>query len=219
VVGVIAAWLFGLARWVSKHPVTGRLIGFGFQFGSWLIPVKPIVVNKWVIAFPHPKPSYENHVLVIPKRAIATFTDLLLPENQRYLFELFNTAQALAKTWGWAGFSFGVNGGAYQEVRQVHFHLYQGQAHFRIFDQGVGPRMVFEHPKPCREAHLVILLPADWQDGLGIFSNNLIQLIEKQLLAYAGYTVFVQFDPLPESCGLILHLVSGESLQPSVGTH
>lgn len=209
---MIASALFRFARWVSKHSVTGRLIGWGFQYGSWLIPVKPIVADKRVIAFPHPKPSYDDHVLVIPKRAIATFVDLLKKANRDYLLALLDTAQMLSAAWGWTGFSFGVNGGINQEVGQVHFHLYRGQEHFRIFDGRVDGSMVFEHPNPNRESHLVIVLPADWADGLDVFSQDLIVLIETQLLVYAGYTVFVQFDPLPKGSGLIFHLVSGERL-------
>lgn len=210
-VDVIAATLFRFAHWVSKHPITGRLIGLGFQYGSGLIPVRPIVANKMVFAFPHPKPSYDDHVLIIPKRAIATFSDLLTYENQGYLLALLDTARTLATEWGWNGFLFGVNGGVNQEVRQVHFHLYRGQEHFRVFDGVVDGSMVFEHPNPCRASHLVIVFPVDWQDGLDVFSKDLVRLIEKQLLIHAGYTVFVQFDPLPQGCGLVFHLVSGAS--------
>ena len=209
---MIASALFRFARWVSKHPVTGRLIGLGFQYGSWLIPVKPIVADKRVIAFPHPKPSYDDHVLVIPKRAIGTFVDLLKKENRAYLLALLDTAKTLSNVWEWTGFSFGVNGGVNQEVGQVHFHLYRGQEHFRVFDGAVDGSMVFEHPNPSRESHLVIVLPVDWADGLDVFAQDLIALIEKLLMVYAGYTVFVQFDPLPQGSGLIFHLVSGARL-------
>lgn len=205
---MIASALFRFARWVSKHPMTGRLIGLGFQYGSGLIPVKPIVANKTVIAFPHPKPSYDHHVLVIPKRAIATFSDLLKAENHRYLLALIDTAQRLSQEWGWQGFSFGVNGGANQEVGQVHFHLYRGQEHFSVFEGGLDGSMVFEHPNSNRSSHLVVALPVDWQGGLGVFAQDLVRLIEKQLSMHAGYTVFVQFEPLPQGCGLVLHLVS-----------
>lgn len=205
---MIASALFRFARWVSKHPVTGRLIGLGFQYGSGLIPVKPIVANKKVIAFPHPKPSYDDHVLVIPKRAISTFTDLLSTDNHKYLLALIDTARTVSEEWDWQGFSFGVNGGANQEVGQVHFHLYRGQEHFRVFNGVLDGSMVFEHPNPCRTSHLVIAFPVDWRDGLDVFSQDLVRLIEKQLSAHAGYTVFVQFDSLPQGCGLIFHLVS-----------
>jgi len=210
---VIAQALFRFARWVSKHPLTGRLIGWGFQYGSWLIPIKPIVTNRKLIAFPHPKPSYDSHVLVIPKQAIPTFPELLKPQHQHYLVALFEAVQALTQQWGWDSFSFGVNGGVYQEVRQVHFHLYLGQDHFDVFDGRVDGSMVFEHPKPRRASHLVIVLPQNWQEGLHVFASDLVLLIEKQLLTHAGYTVFVQFDSLPEGCGLVLHLVSGEGRQ------
>lgn len=205
---MIASALFRFARWVSKHPLTGHLIGLGFQYGSGLIPVKPIVANKMVIAFPHPKPSYDDHVLVIPKRAIATFTDLLSSDYHKYLLALIDTARTLSQEWGWQGFSFGVNGGVNQEVGQVHFHLYRGQEHFRIYDGVLDGSMVFEHPNPTRDSHLVIVFPVDWQDGLSVFSQDLILLIKKQLSVNAGYTVFIQFDPLPQGCGLVFHLVS-----------
>jgi len=207
---VIGAALFRFARWLSKHPITGKVIGWGFQYGSWLIPVRRLVDTDLVTAFPHPKPSFDDHVLVIPKRAIATFLDLLEQKNQRYLFALLEAAQALGKEWGWDVYSFGVNGGVYQDVRQVHFHLYCGQMHYQAFDGEVGGSMVFEHPNPRRASHQIVALPVNWQDGFDVFAEDLSRLIQTHMLRYAGYTIFVQFDPLPEGCGLVLHLVSGE---------
>lgn len=207
---MIGAALFRFSRWLSKHSITGKVIGWGFQYGSWLIPVRRLVDTNLVTAFPHPQPSFNNHVLVVPKRAIATFLDLLEQKNQRYLFALLETALALGVEWGWDAYSFGVNGGAYQDVRQVHFHLYQGQEHFRVFDGEVYGSMVFEHPKPCRASHQVIVLPVNWQDGLDVFAGELGRLIQTHALVRKGYTIFVQFDPLPKGSGLVLHLVSGE---------
>ena len=207
---MIGAALFRFARWLSKHPITGKVIGWGFQYGSWLIPVRRLVDTNLVTAFPHPKPSFDDHVLVIPKRAIATFLVLLEQKNRRYLFALLETAQALSNEWGWDAYSFGVNGGAYQDVRQVHFHLFRGQEHFRIFDGEVDGSMVFEHPNPRRASHQVIVLPINWQDGFDVFSEDLRRLIQTHSLMREGYTIFVQFDSMPEGCGLVLHLVSGE---------
>ena len=209
---MIGAALFRFARWLSKHPITGKVIGWGFQYGSGLIPVRQLVNTKWVTAFPHPQPSFDAHVLVIPKKAIATFLDLLKVENQRYLFALLETARTLAAKWEWSAYSFGVNGGIYQDVRQVHFHLYGGQEHFRIYDGEVAHGMVFEHPNPARESHQVIALPINWQDGMDVFASEFHRLIEAHAQKHKGYTIFIQFDPLPKGCGLVLHLVSGQTL-------
>ena len=208
---MIGTALFRFARWLSKHPMTGKVIGWGFQYGSWLIPVRRLVDTREVTAFPHPKPPFDAHVLVIPKRAIATFPDLL--EQKNYLFALLDTAQTLIAEWGWTAYSFGVNGGIYQDLRQVHFHLYNGQEHFRIFEGVVDGSMIFEHPNPCRESHQVVVLPVDWQDGMDVFAGELKQLIEAHSQIHSGYTIFVQFNSLPEGSGLVLHLVSGATRQ------
>ena len=69
--------------------------------------------------------------------------------------------------------------------------------------------MVFEHPNPRRASHQVIVLPINWQDGFDVFSEDLRRLIQTHSLMREGYTIFVQFDSMPEGCGLVLHLVSG----------
>ncbi|MCX4341509.1 MAG: hypothetical protein OSJ72_17975, partial [Lachnospiraceae bacterium] len=55
---------------MAKSPFMGSMVGEAFQYCSRLIPVKKIYNGKEVIAFYHPQPSYQNHVIIVPKKAI-----------------------------------------------------------------------------------------------------------------------------------------------------
>ncbi len=55
---------------ITKGPFMGSMVGKVFQYCSRLILVKKIYNGKEVIAFYHPQPSYQNHVIIVPKKAI-----------------------------------------------------------------------------------------------------------------------------------------------------
>ncbi|NKB65772.1 MAG: HIT domain-containing protein [Candidatus Latescibacteria bacterium] len=212
---MLGRFLFRLARLVSRHPLTGKIVGLGFQYGSFLLPVRRLADSETTVIFAHPRPAYDDHLLVVPKRAIATFPDLLAPNRLVYFAAILQAARQLLDTQGWDNYSLAVNGGRNQEVSQVHFHLYRGRAHWRPF-VGEDPThrrqndsAVFSHPRPRRALHLVlpvqIALDADRGNAL---QTRLGQLIEEGDLIARGYTVFVQFGQGPTD-GHFLHLVSG----------
>ncbi len=113
-------WLFSLAR-----STLGRfLIGRAFASLSFAIPVKRLRETKTLIAFPHPQPSYPVHILIVPKKALGGLSEVG-PAEADFLQDLFETVRSLVSEYGLeeAGYRLIANGGKYQEVAQVHFHL------------------------------------------------------------------------------------------------
>jgi histidine triad (HIT) family protein len=116
----IANLLFGIAR----GPVGERLAGWVFAYASRLLPIHRRYESRQVVAFDHPRPSYPVHILIVPKRAIGGFEDLGKADLP-ILADTFAAAQLLVEDMRLAerGYRLIVNGGAYQDVRQLHFHL------------------------------------------------------------------------------------------------
>jgi hypothetical protein len=59
---------------------------------SSAIPVRRLRETESVMAFHHPKPSYAFHVLLAPKRAVASFLDL--EPDSAFLIELTVVVQS-----------------------------------------------------------------------------------------------------------------------------
>jgi histidine triad (HIT) family protein len=103
------------------------IIGWSFAHMSFAIPVKRLRETNTLVAFYHPKPSYPVHILIVPKRARASLADLT-PEDADFTADLFAVAQSLTLELGLAerGYRLICNGGAYQDIPQLHFHLISG---------------------------------------------------------------------------------------------
>ena len=120
----ISKQLFSLA----KTPLGDLIVGLAFGKFSKVLPIKKIKETKNVIAFWHPKPYWEKHILIVPKRAITKITALNL-EDGKYIKEVYMVAKEIVKELGWesGGYTLLTNGGNRQEVNQIHFHLYTGK--------------------------------------------------------------------------------------------
>ena len=112
-------------RWVLTHM-------------SSLLPVRRLRETETLIAFYHPQPSYATHILLVPKGAYASL--MALPaESTDLMRDLLRTVQDLVRELGLerGGYRLIANGGSYQEVPHLHFHLVsdceaQGREHGRI---------------------------------------------------------------------------------------
>jgi histidine triad (HIT) family protein len=82
-----------------------------------------------LLAFYHPQPAYPVHILILPKRSIASLADLSA-EDAPLLVEIIQTAQSLVEVLELEsrGYRLIVNGGAYQELPQLHFHLVSSES-------------------------------------------------------------------------------------------
>jgi len=120
----IAKTLFSL----SKSRPGDLIVGLAFGKLNKLLPVRKIKETDKVIAFWHPKPFWEEHILIVPKKPIKSMLNLKESDND-YLAEVYKIANEIVKDLGWdkGGYTLLSNGGNRQEVNQLHFHLYSGE--------------------------------------------------------------------------------------------
>ena len=219
---MIRKLFFRRARLLSTSPQLGQIIGLGFRHLSSLLPVSRVSNNDRVVGFFHPWPAFDEHILIVPKKAIPTFQALLSQENVAYLDEVLKTAREIIASRGWNRYSLGVNAGAYQDVAQVHFHLYKEIPHWRPLEEGKplkcvmkrGAVSVFDHPHPQREVHLILCSDSGF-DGARTFRGiglALSDVLEQFPVVQTGYTVFFQFQDLLSNREMVLHIVSGETI-------
>lgn len=120
----MARWLFRLARVLARSPFARLLIGWIFTHMSFAIPVNRLHETLTLLAFHHPKPAYALHILIVPKRPLAALTDLR-PDDADFMADVFATAARLVAQFGLerCGYRLIANGGAYQDIPHLHFHL------------------------------------------------------------------------------------------------
>lgn len=98
------------------------LIGWIFAHMSFVIPVRRLRETETLMAFHHPKPAYPFHVLLVPKKAVASLKDFN-PTDMAFLTDLYSTVQSLVNEFRLPAYRLIVNGGEYQDFPQLHFHL------------------------------------------------------------------------------------------------
>ena len=96
---------------------------------SFAIPVKRLRETETLMAFHHPKPSYPFHVLLVPKKSVASLQEFDSHVSV-FLIDLYSTVQSLVDEFHLSAYRLIVNGGEYQDFPQLHFHL--------ISDVGAG---------------------------------------------------------------------------------
>jgi len=89
---------------------------------SFAIPVKRLRETETLIAFYHPKPSYPFHVLLVPKKSVASLKEFD-SKDSAFLTDLYSTVQSLVEEFHLSAYRLIVNGGEYQDFPQLHFHL------------------------------------------------------------------------------------------------
>src|SRR5262249_60197337 len=95
------------------------------------IPASVVYEDDRVLAFNDINPQAPTHVLIVPKRHIATLNDVGT-EDDRLLGELVRRAALIAKERGISEGGFrtviNTNAGAGQSVFHIHVHLLGGRA-------------------------------------------------------------------------------------------
>ena len=89
---------------------------------SFAIPVKRLRETETLMAFYHPKPTYPFHVLLVPKKSVASLKDIDATDTT-FLSDLFATVQSLVDEFNLAAYRLIINAGEYQDFPQLHFHL------------------------------------------------------------------------------------------------
>jgi diadenosine tetraphosphate (Ap4A) HIT family hydrolase len=98
------------------------LIGWIFAHMNFAIPLKRLRETETLIAFPHPKPAYPFHVLLVPKRTVLSLKELDSTDTE-FLTDLYATVQHLVDEFQLPAYRLIVNGGEFQDFPQLHFHL------------------------------------------------------------------------------------------------
>jgi histidine triad (HIT) family protein len=95
------------------------------------IPAKLVHDDDRCIAIRDINPQAPTHVLVLPKKHIATLNDLE-PDDEALVGHLFTAAAKIARDEGIADSGwrtvFNVNRGAWQTVFHIHLHVVGGRA-------------------------------------------------------------------------------------------
>ncbi len=107
---------------LARSTFGSLLIGWVFAHASFILPLKRIYESKTLVAFHHPKPSYATHIILIPKKAIRGIHAITRADGN-ILIEIVQTANQIAREFNLSHYRLIVNGGAYQDVMQLHFHL------------------------------------------------------------------------------------------------
>lgn len=107
-----------------RSPLVAYLVRLFFAHMSFLLPVKRLRETASLLAFPHPQPAYPLHILLVPKRAIPNLA-ALTPADAGFTADLFSTVASLVVEFNLEqhGYRLIANGGSYQDVPQLHFHL------------------------------------------------------------------------------------------------
>jgi diadenosine tetraphosphate (Ap4A) HIT family hydrolase len=108
----------GFALRVARRAWAGALISFAIRHFSWALPLRKICADADVVAFFHPAPSYDPHILIVPRRRARTVFALPEPCFRAAL----RVGAVLARQYE-APLQLRINGGDRQEVAQAHFHL------------------------------------------------------------------------------------------------
>jgi histidine triad (HIT) family protein len=110
-----------MQKWVWS-PWARRFIGWMFEHMSFAIPVRRLHETDTLLAFHHPKPLYTFHVLLVPKKAVASLKEFDAGDAE-FLSDLYSTVQSLVEEFHLPAYRLIVNGGDYQDFPQLHFHL------------------------------------------------------------------------------------------------
>jgi histidine triad (HIT) family protein len=92
---------------------------------SKLISVKVVGESSRVLAFMHTNPTWETHIVVIPKLHVQRLVDV---SDFSLISEIFELITSIIKEHGFAESNYKVisNGGTYQSTQHLHFHLVSG---------------------------------------------------------------------------------------------
>lgn len=85
--------------------------------------------NELAVAFKSIAPTADVHILIVPKKHIPAFVDLESDDKDLFA-SMISLAQELVKTKNISdGYRLIFNGGKYQSVPHLHWHLLGGKLH------------------------------------------------------------------------------------------
>ncbi|MFQ5399666.1 MAG: HIT domain-containing protein [Anaerolineae bacterium] len=113
---------------LARSTVGRFIIGWVLTHMSFAIPLNRLRETGTLIAFHHPSPAYPVHILLVPKRALGSLMAVQSADAD-FLTDLFQAVQSLVAEFELeqAGYRLICNGGRYQDVPHLHFHLISGE--------------------------------------------------------------------------------------------
>lgn len=107
---------------IAKTWFGGLLIHWVIAHFSFIIPGDKLINNDDLLAFHHPTPSYPFQIIIVPKSKYISLQDL---PSDELGFEkaLFLAVNDLVNRYNLKNYRLVANGGNYQEVDHLHFHL------------------------------------------------------------------------------------------------
>lgn len=102
----------------------GLLVSWIFSNMSFVLPVRRLHETDNWLAFHHPQPSHEVHILIVSKRNYYSILDVPSSDSA-FLQDLLELVGALVRELDLEqhGYRLLTNGGVYQDVDHLHFHL------------------------------------------------------------------------------------------------
>ena len=109
---------------LARSRVGRNLVHWAFRYMTVALPIARLRETDTLVAFHHPRPAYPLHILLVPKKPLGSLADLGM-EDSAFLADLFQTVRSLVAEFDLEqrGYRLMVNGGKYQEVAHLHFHL------------------------------------------------------------------------------------------------
>ena len=209
---------------IAKGPFMGKIVGMAFQYFDWAIPVKKVYSSKDIIAFYHPRPSYENHIIISPKRAVKNLQQLASDNFSKYFVKILETAREICEMHPEYHDSFVLvaNGGKRQEVQQVHFHMFTGREIVNEYAAQEQNESVFysdrdifvlKHPNPNWEVHFAIKPVSSQMAGNESILYSIDLLDNEFNIVQRGYSLVYQYNGEKDDMDCpIFHIVSGKKL-------
>lgn len=92
---------------------------------SGRLPVRVVAESASVLAFEHTNPTWQTHIVVIPKQHVRQLIEV---QDAALFGELFQLMVSIIKDRGFAQTNYKIitNGGSYQSTQHLHFHLVSG---------------------------------------------------------------------------------------------
>ena len=118
---------------IARSSLGGWMVGWMMEHLSNLLPVDRLFETPRLVAFRHPRPAYSIHILIVPKKAVHNLMDLeSVGDDFASLFmaDLLACVRKIVADFDLeqSGYRLIVNGGGYQDVPELHFHLVSGSA-------------------------------------------------------------------------------------------
>jgi histidine triad (HIT) family protein len=114
--------------WVIRTIFGRKFARWGWVYMNRFLPVERLFETDQLIAFRHPHPAYPFHVLLVPKRGYKDIFDLPV-DSSDFFRDLVTAVKFLVREFHLEdGFRLITNGGTYQDIPLLHFHLVAGES-------------------------------------------------------------------------------------------